>query len=167
MSSNMDEQFQRAIRAAQDAQEQARDASAGLREDIVETSVQFWTDPRMSDKTVQSKEQFLEQKGLTRREIDEVRKRARLANPPPMPPNPAFPGDTGNGAGRANISGANIQYIPIPIPTAPGQNMSAPTFLQRIGGWLQVIGTGMAAVAGASYVYHQYQNHQFHLSLVG
>ena len=128
----------------------------------METSVQFWTDPRMSDKTVQSKEQFLEQKGLTRREIDEVRKRARLANPPPMPPNPAFPGDTGNGAGRANISGANIQYIPIPIPTAPGQNMSAPTFLQRIGGWLQVIGTGMAAVAGASYVYHQYQNHQFH-----
>ena len=72
MSSNMDEQFQRAIRAAQDAQEQARDASAGLREDIVETSVQFWTDPRMSDKTVQSKEQFLEQKGLTRRRPEHI-----------------------------------------------------------------------------------------------
>ena len=155
----MDEQFQRAIRAAQDAQEQSRNASAGLREDLIETSVQFWNDPRMSDKTPESKEQFLEQKGLTRREIAEVRKRARVANPPPLPPNPGF---AGGDAGRANIGGANIQYIPIPIPAAPGLAQAPPTFLQRVGGWVQMLGTGMAAIAGASYVYHQYANLQQH-----
>ena len=149
-------EFNDALRAGRQVQSQALRRPDNIRPESIDVGVQFWVDPRMSEKSPREKEAFLRDKGLSHEEIREVRSRAEeeimLRQPPPSMSNN---NNSPTGVGRAMIQGQPVQYIPIPIPSQQGPAPPVPTLFSRAMGLFQTVLMGAGVLVAGNYAYQQ------------
>jgi len=125
-----------------------------LREDLIQTAVQFLGNPQVKASPKERKTAFLEQKGLTQEEIEEALKRTGVT--PATPAAAAVPA-----AAAAPVVGAPQPYSPTgqpyyypqgqapPLPPYPyHQQQQAPP---NQWGWKDIF-IGAVVAAGAGYV---------------
>ena len=155
-----DYEFSDALRAGRAVQNQSMRRPESIRESVLPSGINFWNDPRVSDKTDRDKESFLRDKGLSEEEIREVRLRAEEEISRRQPPPPSL-NNAPNGIGRATIQGQAVQYIPIPIPSNPsGPMIAPPTFFSRMMGVFQTLAVGAGVLVAGNYAYNQYMMSQ-------
>ncbi|KAM7272551.1 hypothetical protein ACFE04_027214 [Oxalis oulophora] len=121
--------------------------SQPLREDQIQNAMKFLSHPKVRGSPVMYRRSFLENKGLTREEIDEAFR--RVPDPSPSAQAPSTTQD-----GQARPSNTQIQattQIPqAPGVTAPGAMVSVgPSLWSRLHWYHAIIAVGVLAVSGA------------------